>query len=270
MKNKKPIWIMKLGGSVVTDKYSITPRINDNLSEISEEIRTGYNSDNYSMILVHGAGSYAHSLVKETEIYKGIKDKKQIKSFAKTERLCRELNSIIVKHLEDVNMQVFPLQISSSVIMNKGKIENMETGVISGLLENDIVPVLYGEPAYDRNQVCSILSSDQIASYLAKTLKAERILYATNVDGVFTGDPNKNRKAKLIPLINSDNLGEMKRYLSCSDAHDITGGMKNKIEELIDIKKFSVTSQIFNGLKEGNIKKALEGCEFGTIINIVD
>ncbi|MBU3958152.1 MAG: acetylglutamate kinase, partial [Nanoarchaeota archaeon] len=170
MKNKKSLWLMKLGGSVVTDKYSETPKISNDLSRIAKEIKTGYDPEDYRMILVHGAGSYAHSLVKESGIYAGIKNKKQIKAFSKTERLCRELNSIFVKHLEDANLPVFPLQVSSSTVMNGGNIERMDTSVISGLLDYGIIPVLYGEPAYDRNQGCSILSSDQILPYLAKEL----------------------------------------------------------------------------------------------------
>ena len=258
---------MKLGGSVVTDKYSETPKINDDLSRIAKEIKTGYDPENYSMILVHGAGSYAHSLVRKSGIYAGIKDKKQIKEFSKTERLCRELNSIFVKRLEDVNLPVFPLQVSSSTVMNEGNKERMDVNVISGLLDYDIIPVLYGEPAYDRIQGCSILSSDQILPYLAKKLKADKILYATNVDGVFTGDPHKNQNTKLIPIINNSNIEEIKYYLRCSDAPDITGGMKNKIEEITLIKELKITSQIFNGLEKGNIEKALKGYEFGTIIN---
>ncbi len=71
----------------------------------------------------------------------------------------------------------------------------MCTTTLEKLVEIGMVPVLYGVPAYDEKQKCSILSGDEIAPYLAVKLNAERIIHAGNVDGVFTSDPNKNPDA---------------------------------------------------------------------------
>ena len=59
------IVLVKLGGSLITEKKSQTPKIREsNIKKISEII----SKINKNIILVHGAGSYAHPLVKKYNI----------------------------------------------------------------------------------------------------------------------------------------------------------------------------------------------------------
>jgi len=69
----KPLIILKIGGSIITDKTSNKPKVDyENLERISKEIKQGYDSDKINLILIHGAGSYGHNIVKRTGINKGI------------------------------------------------------------------------------------------------------------------------------------------------------------------------------------------------------
>jgi len=142
----------------------------------------------------------------------------------------------------------------------------MDADAIKGFLECGLTPVLYGVPAYDKNQKCSILSGDQIAPYLALKLGCKRIIHGTNVNGVFTSDPNKDPTAKLIPEITKENFEEVKQALSGSEAVDVTGGMFGKVSELLDLAKQGVESQIVNALEEEYISKVLKGEKIGTVV----
>lgn len=261
---KDPI-ILKIGGSLITDKFSKIPKVNpENLKRISKEIASAYDK-NTSLIIIHGAGSYGHVIVNKTGIDKGIKTEEQLKDFAETQRLQNELNCIVTKYLIEEGIPAIPCQASVSAVMESGRLVNMDTSATEGLLDMGMVPVLYGVPAYDKAQKCSILSGDQIAPYLAVKLNAKKIIHATNVDGVFDSDPNKNPDAKLIPEINSENIDKIKGWLAGSIATDVTGGMFGKVSELIEI---GVESQLINGLVNGNIVRALKGEKIGTIIRI--
>lgn len=262
----KGLIILKIGGSVITDKFSKIPKVNlKNLKRVSEEIASAYDKEKISLIIVHGAGSYGHVVVDKTGIGKGIKTKKQLKDFAETQRLQNELNVIVTKYLIDAGLPAIPCQASSFAVMDSGRIVKMDLSAIKGLLETGMISVLYGVPAYDKTQKCSILSGDQIAPYLAVKLKARKIIHATNVDGVFTSDPNKNPDAKLIPEINSKNIDKVKEWLTGSTATDVTGGMFGKVSELLEI---GVESQILNALVSGNIGKAFRGEKIGTLIKL--
>jgi isopentenyl phosphate kinase len=262
----KDLIVLKIGGSVITDKFSDIPKINsDNLKRISKEIASVYIKNKMPLIIVHGVGSYGHVIVKRTGIGKGIKTESQLKDFAETQRLQNELNCIVTKYLINEGIPAFPCQASASAAMKSGKLVHMDTSTIEGLVKIGMVPVLYGVPAYDEIQKCSILSGDEIAPYLAVKLNAKKIIHGTNVDGVFTSDPNKSHDVKLISEINSKNIGKVKEWLTGSTATDVTGGMFKKVSELLEI---GIESQIVNALTHGNIVKALNGEKFGTIISI--
>ena len=253
----KDLIILKIGGSVITDKFSKTPKASkENIKRISKEIASVYNRKKMPLIIIHGAGSYGHVIVKRTGIDKGIKNEGQLKDFAETQRLQNKLNCIVTKYMIDDGIPAIPCQASSFVVMDSGRINNMNISAIESLLKIGMVPVLYGVPAYDKNQKCSILSGDEIAPYLAVKLKARKIIHATNVDGVFTSDPNKNPHAKLIAEINSKNIDQVKNWLTGSTATDVTGGMFKKVSELLGI---GIESQIVNALISGNVAKALLG-----------
>jgi len=262
----KDLIILKIGGSLITDKFSEKPKINpENLKRISEEIASAYDKEKFSLIIIHGAGSYGHVIVNQTGIDKGIKTDNQLKDFAETQRLQNELNCIVTKYLIDAGLPAIPCQASAFAIMNSGRLVHMDTATIEGLLEIGMIPVLYGVPAYAKAQKCSILSGDQIAPYLAVKLNARKIIHGTNVDGVFTSDPNKNLDAKLIPEINSKNIDKVKEWLTGSTATDVTGGMFGKVSELLEI---GIESQLINANIPRNIIKAFKGEKIGTIIRI--
>ena len=84
----KPI-ILKIGGSIITHKEKGLPKVNLlNVRKITNQL-AGLNK---KFILIHGAGSFGHPIVKRTGIHKGIRKKKDLVSFAETQRLQNKLN----------------------------------------------------------------------------------------------------------------------------------------------------------------------------------
>lgn len=71
-----------------------------------------------------------------------------------------------------------------------------DLGALRGLVERGLIPLLYGVPAWDAAQGCSILSGDQIAPYVAHGLGLRRVVHGTDVDGVFDADPTANPDAR--------------------------------------------------------------------------
>lgn len=255
--------ILKIGGSVITYKNKAKPEVNfKNLKKIIDQL-VGLSQD---FILIHGAGSFGHRIVKRTGIDKGIRKKRDLISFAQTQRLQNELNLIVTKSLIAKGFPAFPFQASASAIMKNGRMMKMDLEVIKGLLKLKMVPVLYGVPAFDEAKGCSILSGDQIAPFLAKKLKADKIIEATDVDGIFTADPKKEKKARPIKVINRKNFKEIKKILAGSRFVDVTGGMLGKVLELIKVAKMGVPGQIIDATRKDNIKKAFLGQKVGTII----
>ncbi|MEM4311795.1 MAG: hypothetical protein QXX95_05340 [Nitrososphaerales archaeon] len=92
-------------------------------------------------------------------------------------------------------------------------------------------------------------TSDSIAIYLAKRLKAERLIVIKDVDGIFDSDPKKNREAKLIKRISLEELKSIKE--SCLDKYFP-----------IFMRKANFDCYIVNGLHLDRVESAIKGKEF--------
>lgn len=254
------IIILKIGGSVITYKERERPKVNyQNLKRIIDQLLRL----NKKFVLIHGAGSFGHPIVEKTGIDKGIRKESDLIAFAETQRLQNELNCLITKELIKKGLPAFPCQASSHAMMRGGRLLKMNFGIIKNLLKLSLIPVLYGVPAFDKKMGCSILSGDQIATFLARKIKADKIIMATDVDGIFSADPKKYKNAKRIKEINRKNFQGVKKILGGSLANDVTGGMLGKVLELSKIAKKGIPSLIIHF---SNIKKAFLGKRVGTII----
>lgn len=277
--------VLKLGGSIITKKGAAEPTLDrENLARIASEVGAGYRAGKGRLIIVHGAGSYGHPIVKRYGISKGCSTPEHAFGFAETQKYQNELNCLVVEALLAEGVPAMPTQPSSMAVMEtrpwKVKVGGREHEIqihelismplqaLEGFLRLGMVPVLFGVPAYDRVQGCSILSGDQIAPYLARELGGRRIVEATDVEGLYTGDPRKDPGAKLIKEASS--LEEVFGYLGASSNTDVTGGIRGKVLELFRILGGSgVRAEFISGNVAGNIEAALEGKEgLGTILRL--
>ena len=155
---------------------------------------------------------------------------------------------------------------SSFIETNQKRICVCDTKLIQKYIDNGFVPVLYGDAVLDQNEYFkyAILSGDQIITYLAKKLKANRVILSSDVDGIYTDNPKTNPDAKLIDIVTKDTdllLTENENQA------DVTGGMAGKIRELLDLAEDGIESHIINAETPGNIKLAVSGQKVkGTII----
>lgn len=96
-------------------------------------------------------------------------------------------------------------------------------------------------------------TTDTAAALRAAEINADAIFKATQVDGVYTGDPKKDPKAKLIKDITY--MEAISKGLKFMDASALTLCMENNIPILV-----------FNLHTPGNIRRALSGERTGTLI----
>lgn len=96
-------------------------------------------------------------------------------------------------------------------------------------------------------------TTDTAAALRAAEIHADVIFKATQVDGVYTSDPKKDPKAKLIKDITY--LSAINKGLKFMDASALTLCMENNIPILV-----------FNLHKPGNIRRAMSGEKVGTLI----
>ncbi len=263
----KDLVLLKVGGSVLTDKKKAFTENKKAINRISKEIRKGYDSKRMRLILIHGAGSFGHHMVHKNKIHKGIRNSKQLVDFAQTQTAQNKFNAVITESLQNHKIPAIPILASSTAVMHNIRLKHMCLDSVKELLKIGMIPVLYGVPAVDTKQKCSILSGDMIMSWIGKELRPDKIIHATDVDGIYTANPKRSKKAKLIAEITLNDWKKIKKGLTGSSSTDVTGGMMLKVSEMIKLAKMGISSQFINANKAGNVEKALKGKKVkGTLI----
>ncbi|MHC4758464.1 MAG: UMP kinase [Planctomycetota bacterium] len=97
-------------------------------------------------------------------------------------------------------------------------------------------------------------TTDTCAALRASELEAQLLIKATNVDGVYTDDPNKNPDAKLIEKLSYEDV--LAKNLRAMDHSAISLCRENNIPIIV-----------LNIFKAGNIVKAIQGRQIGTEIS---
>lgn len=266
--------LLKLGGSVITDKSKPFTEDIKTIRRLANEIHDARQKKDFRLIVGHGGGSYAHVPAKKYRTNEGVISEKSCEGIAKVQDAASRLNRIIVSELIAAGEYAVSINISSSCIAENGKIKYMFLKPIKKLLDLNMVPVPYGDVCLDLKKGCCILSTERILSYLAKKLpavekkyKVSRVLICTRVPGIFTEDPIKNPNAKRIPLITPKNSKRITKYVKGSAGIDVTGGMLHKMEMLLELAKKGIESEIIDATKPGILKRALLGERgSGTII----
>ena len=96
-------------------------------------------------------------------------------------------------------------------------------------------------------------STDTAAALRAAEINAEIVLKATNVDGIYTADPKKDKKATLIKEITY--IDVLNKKLNVMDSTATTLCMDNQLPILV-----------YNMNVKGNLLKVIEGKKVGTLV----
>lgn len=247
--------ILKIGGSVITDKDSVSAAKKDEIDRISLEIASFKKEVKMPLILVHGAGSFGHPQAIE-HMSKGF----NANGAYLTHTSVKALNSMVVDSLNKAGLNALPVHPLSSCLLENGNIVEFQTAQIKLMLERDIVPVLHGDVVMDRVLGVAVLSGDRIVPYLAAVTAASGIGAGSNVDGVL------DEKGEVIKKITPRSFIDMKKDIMGAKAPDVTGGMFGKVSELVELSKKGISSRVFNAAKKNMVSKFLYGEDVGTLI----
>ena len=138
--NRISIDIIKLGGSVITDKSSYREIRKEKLSEICKQLL----NSSKPFILIHGAGSFGHIIAEKHSINDGFKDKNQLDGLTKIRQDMTFLTQEVVACLIENNIKAMSFQTSALAFM-KGAEVLYFLDPIEKSLNLGICPVLSGD-----------------------------------------------------------------------------------------------------------------------------
>lgn len=258
------VTILKIGGSVITDKSGeLAARMQD-INRLAEEIQR---ANIEGLIIVHGGGSFGHPLAQKYAIKDGFKEESQRAGFAETHHVMTVLNGLFMDALIWRGIPAVSITPSSCIMTKNGRIACFEETQLRTLLKMGFLPVMYGDAVLDVDLGFTILSGDQLVSYIASRFNTERLIIGVDVDGLYDADPKVNKTAKMFTHLTLAKLKKLQNNFEKSSVCDVTGGMSGKIAELVPVVEHGVPVFIVNATKPNYIYKALKGEEVeGTLI----
>ncbi|RLF34305.1 MAG: kinase [Thermoplasmata archaeon] len=247
------MFIIKLGGSVITDKTKKQTFKQTTTDRLSMEIKKA----NKEIIIVHGAGSFGHIPAKEYKIDEGYKDLNQIKGFSVTHEMVQTLNSLVLRSLHEHGIPGVSISPHSTVKLDNHEIAKMDFQVFKEYLEKKFVPVTFGDVVLDKKIGFSICSGDLLMDALAGYFKPEKAVFVIDEDGLYTSNPKIDENAE---FIESTTLDKLEKLTVQDDKHvDVTGGMAGKIKAIKNILNHGVDVVLVNGNKPGRLYNVLVG-----------
>ena len=132
--------------------------------------------------------------------------------------------------------------------------ELLHMGVIPIVNENDTVAT----DEFDLGD------NDYLSAIVSAIVKADLVVLLSDIDGLYTDDPNKNENARLIPYVEhiTDDMLEMAK----GPATDFgTGGMSSKLGAAGIANDAGADLVIINGNDMANIDRLFSGEEIGTM-----
>lgn len=243
--------LIKLGGSVITDKSKYRTFRKDVVSRLCKEIK----DSGQKVLIVHGAGSFGHVLAKEHMINDGFKNESQIPAVAQICYDVRELDSMIVKELNDNSIPAVSVPTGSTFIMENRRLIIDDDSVLKGFVDKGIIPVMFGDVVLDRKLGFAICSGDQIMERFAEIFDIERVIFVSDIDGLYDSDPKTDKNAKLIEKVDRKTLAGIE---SSSSVDDVTGGVKEKMNAMLRMCSRDRDCILVNGTVKGRLLSLLK------------
>lgn len=261
------IIFLKLGGSLITDKTRpYTPRL-DVLAQLAAEIAVAKRfNPNLSLVLGHGSGSFGHTAAKKHGTRQGVTSADGWHGFVDVWWQASALNRFVMDALRDAGVAALALAPVSAVTARDGKVSRWDLTPLKSALAAGLVPVVYGDVIFDEVRAGTILSTEDLFEYLAVQLQPRQILLAGLEEAVWADFPANTRRVERITPASFDAL---RASVGGSHGADVTGGMESKVRQMLDLagKIPSLRANIFSGEISGNVQRALQGENLGTVIS---
>ena len=214
--------ILKLGGSVITDKErpeTIDEAALDRVVSAVADAAT-------TLVVVHGGGSFGHVHAADYGVSttEGSHDPTAVTTI---HGAMTRLNARVVDELQSTGVPAVPVHPLSTASRDVNGDLSLPSTAVAGLLAEGFVPVLHGDVIAHAGAGVTVLSGDEVVTSLADSLDASRVGLCSTVPGVLDAE------GRVIDEIHS--FESVAAVLGDSESTDVSGGMAGKVRELLGL-----------------------------------
>ena len=234
-------YIQKFAGDMVVIKYGGSAMTNEVIKQSVLKDIAVLKSVGIKPVIVHGGGKDINSWLNKVEIKSEFKNGLRVTTKETLEVaemvLSGKLNKGLVQHMERIGTHAVGLyckdgnMLTVEKFLSKGedigyvgKITHVDTELIETLLLNGYTPII-STIGLDEKYHAYNINADDVATAIARALKASKLVFLTDIEGVLEdpSDPNT-----LISKINTNSAKQL------FESGVIQGGMIPKLKNCID------------------------------------
>ncbi len=246
---KDKIVVLKFGGSSVAD--------NEKLKKVANKV-IGYKKEyKHVVVILSAQGKTTDKLISEAKELAKDPNKREFAALISTgEQVSIAKLAILLNEMghNSISLTGWQAGIKSSIANKCAIIENIDVSRIEKELGEDKIVIIAGFQGVNRNNDISTLGrggSDTTAVAVAAALEADKCYIFSDVDGVYSADPNKIEDAKKLKEISYKEMIDLSNE-GAKVLHDRSIVIGNKFNVPI------ITKSTFNN-KEGTlISKKIE------------
>lgn len=249
--------VIKFGGSSVAD--------NDKLKQVANKIIKFYNEKYNVVVVVSAQGKTTDRLTKEAKELAIKPNLRELDALLSTgEQITSAKLSILLNYLgyKSISLTGWQAGIYTSEENQNAKIEHIDSKRIKQELKLGKIVIITGFQGIDKNGNITTLGrggSDTTAVALAAELKAKQCFIYSDVDGIYTADPNKVTGTKKLKNISYEEM-----HLLSSEGAKVLHDRCVEIGERFDVP--IVTESTFNDYPGTIINHKLEDSGVKSIV----
>jgi len=154
---------------------------------------------------------------------------------------------------EQANIKIAQILLSPNVFKNRDRYEHLKK-TLQELIHKGVVPVINENDATILQDTFG--DNDALAAMVAVIVGADKLIFLTNLDGLYSADPKIDQNAQIIKQVKSIDL-EIQKMCSQKTSSLGRGGMLSKLKGAKLATTCGIETYIINGLQPNNIKELL-------------
>ena len=165
------------------------------------------------------------------------------------------------KLFSEFNHTVAQLLITGDDVQNETRHDNF-SNTLNRLLELGVLPIINENDTVSTKEIV-IGDNDTLAAIVAESVRADKLVLLSDIDGLYTADPHTDPDARLIPVIHAID-DSVTALAGGSNGKQGTGGMVTKLQAAKICLGCGCDMIIANGSTPTNLYDILDGKSVGT------
>jgi glutamate 5-kinase len=247
--------VVKIGTSNLTDRsYRLEPQKIEKLAkEIAELKKRG------KEIIVVSSGAIGAGIGK-LDLKQRPRDIKVLQATAAVGQSV--LMSTYDRYFSKYQQTVAQLLLTRGDFHNRQRYLNLRNTLIT-ILKSDVIPIINENDTVAVDEI-KLGDNDNLSALVASNLGADLLIILTDIDGLFTYDPKRSKKAEFISVVD-EITPKIERIAEAGKKSRSVGGIETKIQAAKVTMKAGIPMVIANGGKEDILIRIMEGEPVGTL-----